>query len=75
MKCGKGEAIDIPEFHTFIQKTDTVAVNEIDEEGFVYHVLSELICACCFDFLQDGLELSSRCLTLFDETCGSKFKG
>ena len=26
-------AINIPEFHTFIQETDTVAINEADEEG------------------------------------------
>ena len=26
-------AIDIPEFHTFIQETDTVTINEADDEG------------------------------------------
>ena len=26
-------AIDIPEFHAFIQETDTVAINEADDEG------------------------------------------
>ena len=26
-------ATDVPEFHSFIQEVDTVAVNETDEEG------------------------------------------
>ena len=36
-------AIDIPEFHTFIQEIDTVAVNETDEEGLHFPILLDTL--------------------------------
>ena len=43
-------AIDIPELHTFIQETNTVTVNETDEEGLraplILDTLDLVVCAC-----------------------------